>query len=137
MVFFRTFASFFFFVLVLTSFIVFAQPGNARAQDRDADGIPDAKEASLGGNLLHKDIFVECDYMEQDFNNDGDVADRGEHSHRLSDTSVVQPLIRIFANAPVMNPGLACQGGPNNGRTCTSSSSCEGSPCSRDRKSVV
>ena len=118
-----------FLVLTLISFMIFAQPEKARAQDADADGIPDSAEANLGGNSQHKDLFVECDYMQLDFNNDGDGSDPGEHSHRM-DGEVVQELIRIFADAPVPNPGGVCRGGPNHGAECKSKDDCEGSFCS-------
>ncbi|HXG21623.1 MAG TPA: hypothetical protein VNN62_21425 [Methylomirabilota bacterium] len=122
-------ASFVLLVFASASFLVFAEPQSVRAQDADQDGIPDAQEAKLGGNPQHKDIFVECDYMQLDFNRDGDGADRGEHTHRLSDKAV-QELIKIFANAPVTNPGAACQGGPNNGKACTSRNDCAFFSCS-------
>ncbi len=102
--------------------------GRAQDQDQDADGIPDTVEASLGGNPQHKDIFVECDYMQVDLNGDGDSSDPGEHSHRLSD-SVVQKLIQIFAEAPNSNLGGVCRGGPRNNQACRTPSECVDAPC--------
>lgn len=73
------------------------------AADTDGDGIPDGDEAVIGGDPMHKDIFVECDYMRHDLNNDSDADDPGEHTHELKTTAIAQ-LISIFAAAPVMNP---------------------------------
>jgi hypothetical protein len=129
MVFSRSLHSLLFFVLLSTGFFVRGFPATSWAQDRDLDGIPDANEAGIGGNPLRKDIFVECDYMQIDFNADGDGLDRGEHSHRMS-TTTVQRLVQTFANAPVANPGLGCQGGPKNGLTCSSPADCGNFPCS-------
>jgi hypothetical protein len=128
MVFSRPLPSLLFFVLLSTGLFVCGFPENSRAQDADADGIPDANEAGIGGNPLRKDIFVECDYMQIDVNGDGDGLDRGEHSHRMSNTAV-QQLIQIFAGAPVTNPGGVCQGGPKNGLACSSSTNCDNFPC--------
>ena len=129
MAFSRKLPSFFFLVLLSVGLTVFIRPGNGRAQDTDADGILDATEVRIGSNPQHKDIFVECDYMRIDFNNDGDSTDLGEHTHRLDD-KVVQQLIQVFAAAPVTNPGGACQGGPRNTLACTSKSDCANFPCS-------
>ena len=129
MAFFCKYASFLSFTLLCVGVLIFAQVKEGRAQDADADGIPDMAEAGLGGNPNHKDIFVECDYMQLDFNRDGDGADRGEHSHRLSNTAVAE-LIKIFANAPVTNPDKACQGGPKNGAACATSADCSNFSCS-------
>src|SRR5215471_18389627 len=125
------YVSFLFFALLAAGMVVVGYSGTGCAQDQDADGIPDQEEAALGGNPQHKDIFVECDYMRVDLNGDGDSLDRGEHSHRLSDAAV-QKLIQIFAEAPISNPGGACQGGPQNNAMCTSAQDCAGSPCSKN-----
>ena len=117
-----------FFILLSAGSFVCGFPEKGQTQDTDADGIPDAQEASIGSNPLRKDVFVECDYMQIDFNRDGDGIDRGEHSHKMSDTAV-QQLIQIFASAPVTNPGGVCQGGPKNGMACSSSANCENFPC--------
>ncbi len=71
--------------------------------DADADGIPDALESTFEGNPLHKDIFVECDYMQLDLNGDDDADDPGEHSHTLRPKAVAA-VVAAFANAPVNNP---------------------------------
>jgi hypothetical protein len=117
-----------FFVLVSAGLFMGSFPEQSWAQDADADGIPDANEAGIGGNPQRKDVFVECDYMQIDLNRDGDGSDRGEHSHRMSDKSV-QQLIQIFASAPVNNPGGVCQGGSKNGMACSSSTNCDQFPC--------
>jgi hypothetical protein len=99
-----------------------------QAQDTDGDGIPDADELLIGSNPLHKDLFVECDFMELDLNGDGDAEDPGEHSHKLK-LEAVNKIVAAFAKAPVANPGKACQGGLRNGASCTSPADCGGSPC--------
>lgn len=73
------------------------------AADTDGDGIPDGDEAVIGGDPMHKDIFVECDYMRHDLNNDSDADDPGEHTHELKAAAVAE-LISVFALAPVSNP---------------------------------
>lgn len=128
MVFSRSLPSLFLGVLLSTGLCVCGLPENSRAQDADADGILDTTETSIGSNRLRKDVFVECDYMQIDFNADGDGLDRGEHSHRMS-TTTVQRLIQVFASAPITNPGLGCQGGPKNGLACSSSANCDNFPC--------
>src|SRR5687768_7883478 len=119
MAFLRTLPSLLFFVFLSAGLFVCGFAEQGWAQDADADGIPDANEAGIGGNPQRKDVFVECDYMQIDLNGDGDGSDRGEHSHRLGNPAV-QQLIQIFAGAPVTNPGRGCQGGPKNGRACSS-----------------
>jgi len=97
--------------------------------DTDGDGITDADETSvLGSNPNHKDVFVECDYMRLDLNNDGDADDPGEHDHMLK-AGAMSKLMNAFADAPVSNPGAACEGGPNHGGACLSPADCAGSPC--------
>lgn len=87
-----------------------AQPTSAQGAsclnvdaDDDDDGIPDSREANLGGDPCHKDIFVECDYMELDLNGNGKATDPGEHSHKLK-PAAVEIIIAMFAAAPVSNP---------------------------------
>ncbi len=75
----------------------------AWAVDSDGDGIPDGAEAAIGGDPMHKDIFIECDYMLHDLNGDDDADDPGEHTHKLKEAAVAE-LISIFALAPVSNP---------------------------------
>ena len=128
MVFSRPLSPFLFFVLLSVGLFVCGFPEQGWAQDADADGILDANEAGIGGNPQRKDVFVECDYMQIDLNRDGDGSDRGEHSHRMSNTAV-QQLIQIFAGAPVINPGGVCQGGPKNGRACSSNTNCDNFRC--------
>lgn len=115
-------------LFVSTGLFVCGFPERSWAQDTDADGILDTTETNIGSNRLRKDVFVECDYMQIDLNADGDGLDRGEHSHRMS-TTTVQQLTNIFSSAPVTNPGLGCQGGPKNGLTCSSSANCDNFPC--------
>jgi hypothetical protein len=117
-------------VSVLAAGILLAAAFDTRAElDTDGDGIPDAREAQLGSNPLHKDLFVECDYMVLDLNGDGDGSDSGEHSHRLLPDAVAIAA-DAFAVAPVSNPGSACAGGPAAGRPCISAAQCAGRPCS-------
>ncbi|NOT54982.1 MAG: hypothetical protein HOP18_10285 [Deltaproteobacteria bacterium] len=129
MVFSRSLRSLFFLVLLSTGLFVCGFPATGWAQDADADGIPDAHEAGIGGNPLRKDVFVECAYMRIDLNGDGDGLDRGEHTHRMGNAAV-QQLIQTFANAPVTNPGGVCRGGPKNGLACSSTTNCNNFPCS-------
>jgi len=58
----------------------------------DGDGVVDVDLRSLGANPLHKDLFVEIDWM----------ADQ-THSHRPTNAAM-QTVINSFANAPVSNP---------------------------------
>ncbi len=129
MIFSHPLPSLFFLAFLSTGVFLCGLPESGWAQDADADGILDATEASIGSNRLRKDVFVQCNYMQIDFNADGDGLDRGEHSHRMS-TTTVQQLTQIFSSAPVFNPGLGCQGGPQNGRACSSNATCGGFPCS-------
>ncbi len=76
--------------------------------DCDGDGISDSDETlsilrGLGADPNHKDIFVECDYMQFKVNRDRDTTDLGEHSHGLK-PEAVWTLRAMFANAPVCNP---------------------------------
>jgi len=93
--------------------------------DADGDGIADQYDL----NPLHKDIFVECDYMILDLNGDGDADDPGEHSHRLQPNAVAK-IVTAFADAPVTNAGRACRGGSRHGKACSTSTDCGGLPCS-------
>lgn len=106
--------------------------GSARAQcapDFDEDGLDGCEEAWAGGNAGHKDIFVECDYMEQDFDGDGRIdPTKGEHTHKLK-SEAVENIVAVFANAPVTNPAAACEGGPRHGKACTSTTDCLNYAC--------
>lgn len=115
--------------LVAAICFVLLGAGAALAQDTDGDGLTDAEEAMIPlANPNHKDVFVECDYMRLDLNNDGDAGDPGEHEHRLKPAALAK-VVAAFANAPVSNPGAACEGGPNHGGACLTSEDCAGSPC--------
>lgn len=65
--------------------------------DTDGDGLPDGWEvdghnyvdlAALGANPLHKDVFVECDYM----------------SGKNPSAATIDRVVSAFANAAVTNP---------------------------------
>jgi hypothetical protein len=87
-------------------------------QDTDEDGLLDIWEAQgfkdlltgavlvnlprMGANPLHKDIFVESDYM-QEFVLDSLSEAKGLHSHKFS-KEVIDRVGNAFNNAPVRNP---------------------------------
>lgn len=83
--------------------------------DLDCDGIDDLNLPAMGANYLHKDLFIEIDWME---------AGPGEtESHKPKDEAL-DIVTEAFANAPVTNPdgipGINVhfdlgQGGPFNG----------------------
>jgi hypothetical protein len=102
-------------VLGLTALAVAAWCPPARALgpcvvvgDCDGDAIPDDEEnrgllRRLGANPYHKDIFVECSYMQVKVNGDRDTTDPGEHTHQLKPDA--EWILRaMFATAPVYNP---------------------------------
>jgi len=60
--------------------------------DTDNDSVIDIDLPSLGANPLHKDVFVEADYL---------VA--SNHSH-APQAGAVKSIVSAFANAPVSNP---------------------------------
>ena len=70
--------------------------------DTNGDGIVDLDLPALGANRLHKDIFVEIDYMDC-ATTGGDCASGDTHSHRPK-TDAINEVIQAFANAPVTNP---------------------------------
>jgi len=87
-------------------------------QDTDEDGLLDIWEAQgfkdlvsgevlvnlprMGANPLHKDIFVESDYM-QEFVLDSLSEAKGLHSHKFT-KEVIDRVGDAFNNAPVRNP---------------------------------
>ena len=70
--------------------------------DTDADGTIDLNLPTLGANPLHKDIFLEIDYMDCAVAG-GDCAAGDAHSHRPK-TAAINAVVQAFANAPVTNP---------------------------------
>jgi hypothetical protein len=56
--------------------------------DVDDDGTVDLDLPALGADPMHKDIFVEVDYME----------------HHKPNARAIQDVVNAFANAPVSNP---------------------------------
>jgi len=90
--------------------------------DTDGDGLFDGWEAanwdmenncqpleldlvSLGANPIHKDIFLEIDWMDCSMA-ESDCAEGDNHSHILKDEAKTK-IIEAFANAPVSNPDEA------------------------------
>jgi len=61
--------------------------------DINEDGIIDLDLPALGANPLHKDLFLEIDYMGSD----------GTHDHKPDDDAI-DDVIFAFRNAPVENP---------------------------------
>ncbi len=91
-------------LIFLTGGVLFqSATGWAQPTDTDGDGIPDSAENSIGGDPLHKDLFIECDYMVHDLNGDQQADDPGEHSHKLKPDAVAI-IESVFQNAPVSNP---------------------------------
>lgn len=88
----------------------------AQNTDRDGDALPDAWEINgyddgdngsidvdlpaLGAHPLHKDIFVEVDYMVQAPTFPGDT---NAHSHQPN-ANAIQTIVNAFNNAPISNP---------------------------------
>jgi len=70
--------------------------------DVDGDGVVDLNLPALGANPMHKDIFLEIDYMDCAVAG-GDCAAGDTHSHRPK-TAAIAAVVQAFANAPVMNP---------------------------------
>jgi hypothetical protein len=65
--------------------------------DFDNNGTVDLDLPAFGADPMHKDIFVEIDYMV--------LAGAGGHSHEPK-AAALQAVIATFANAPVMNPDM-------------------------------
>lgn len=59
--------------------------------DANGDGVVDVDLPGMGANYLHKDIFVEVDWMVSD------------HNHKLTDAAKAM-VVAAFQNAPVANP---------------------------------
>src|SRR5262249_14670461 len=70
--------------------------------DTNGDGIIDLDLPSLGANPMHKDIFLEIDYMDCALAG-GDCAQGDTHSHRPK-AAAIAAVVQAFANAPVANP---------------------------------
>jgi hypothetical protein len=70
--------------------------------DTDADGVIDLDLPALGANPMHKDLFVEIDYMDCAVTgSDCPVGD--SHSHRPKQAAITA-AIQAFAAAPDTNP---------------------------------
>ncbi len=70
--------------------------------DTDGNGTIDLNLPALGANPLHKDVFLEIDFMDCT-QPGGDCAPGDTHSHRPNGDAV-NAVIQAFANAPVPNP---------------------------------
>lgn len=77
-------------ILIFVAFLLLS--GFAYAVDSDGDGLSDSTEASLGSSPLHKDIFVEIDWL---------IVNGRSYKPKPGFTEFVQS---IFAAAPVLNP---------------------------------
>ncbi|MBI5951709.1 MAG: M4 family metallopeptidase [Chloroflexi bacterium] len=67
--------------------------------DADGDGVDEVDLPALGANYLHKDIFVEMDYMPVT------CGDTGSYIDGLApNAAVIDAIEAVFANAPVTNP---------------------------------
>jgi hypothetical protein len=70
--------------------------------DTDANGTIDLNLPAMGANPMHKDIFLEIDFMDCAVAG-GDCAAGDTHSHRPK-AAAVNAMVQAFANAPVTNP---------------------------------
>jgi hypothetical protein len=71
--------------------------------DNDGDGVVDLNLPALGADPMHKDIFLEIDWMDCAVAG-GDCAATDTHSHQPH-PAAVQAMIDAFANAPgIVNP---------------------------------
>lgn len=66
--------------------------------DMDGDGVADLDLPELGADPMHKDIFLQIDYLE-----DRDTTAFGTYTHEIA-PGVTQKLAEIMAAAPVQNP---------------------------------
>lgn len=70
--------------------------------DTNGDGTIDLDLPALGANPMHKDVFLEIDFMDCTVAG-GDCAAGDTHSHRPK-AAAVNAVVQAFANAPVTNP---------------------------------
>lgn len=70
--------------------------------DTDGDGVIDLDLPALGANPLHKDLFIEIDYMDCAIAG-GDCLAGDTHSHRPK-AAAITGAIQAFAAAPSTNP---------------------------------
>jgi hypothetical protein len=114
-----------------------------RGLDGDGEGTVDFDLPAAGANPLHKDVFIEMDWMDGQScvggtNAGANCASAGDcpggacvaHSHKPKADAKTR-MVAAFANAPLSNPGFACQGGPSNGQACASAATCGGAPCTK------
>lgn len=71
--------------------------------DNNNDDIIDVDLPAFGANPLHKDIFVEVDYMAEHPQCSSNPCTSVGHTHRPDDTAI-QIVVDSLANAPVPNP---------------------------------
>ncbi|MCP2242474.1 YncE family protein [Lentzea aerocolonigenes] len=86
--------------------------------DTNGDGTADLDLPAMGANPLHKDFFVEIDWLTKEPRRIGPISLGGGYNHQPSTTAVNQ-VVSAFRNWPVPNPdgqqgiNLHMDGGPD------------------------